>query len=101
MCERRLSARGLGLTLAAIVLAAPGAPPVVGAHAERTTTTVSVSGCVLGDFCVTPSFSLDTAGLVLSGQVTASDTVTVTMRNDTGGAIDLDSGTLAAAVLVF
>lgn len=75
-------------------------PPSI-ANGAQTTTTVTVSGCVLGDFCVAPSFSLDTAGLVLSGQVTASDTVTVTFRNGTGGAVDLDSGTLAAAVLVF
>lgn len=75
-------------------------PPSIG-DAAQATTTVTVTGAVLGDFCLAPSFSLDTGGLVLSGQVTASDTVTVTMRNDTGAPIDLDSGTLAAAVLVF
>lgn len=43
MGERHMSARGLGFTLAAIVLAAAGAPPAVGAHAERPATTVAVA----------------------------------------------------------
>lgn len=75
-------------------------PPSINDGAQSTTT-VSVPGAVLGDFCLAPSFSLDTAGLVLSGQVTADAVVTVTFRNDTGAPVDLDSGTLATAVLVF
>lgn len=75
-------------------------PPSI-ANGAQATTTVTVQGAVLGDFCLAPSFSADTQGLVLSGQVTAADTVTVTLRNDTGAPIDLSSGTLAAAVLVY
>lgn len=63
-------------------------------------TTVTVPNATLGDVCLTPAFSLDTQGVVLTGQVTAPNTVTVTFRNDSGAPVDLGSGTLTAAVLV-
>jgi hypothetical protein len=43
MRVRRISARGLGLTLAAIAFVAAVAPPAVVAHAERPATTVAVA----------------------------------------------------------
>jgi len=59
---------------------------------------VTVTGAQLGDFAVA-SFSLDVTDLVLDAQVTVADTVTCILSNNTGGAIDLGSGTLR--VLVF
>jgi len=59
---------------------------------------VTVTGAALGDYAVA-SFSLDVADLTLDAQVTAANTVTCVLANNTGGAIDLGSGTIR--VLVF
>jgi len=58
---------------------------------------VTVTGAKLGDF-VEVSFSLDVADLALVASVTALNTVTVQLLNNTGGAIDLASGTLRVLV---
>jgi cytoskeletal protein RodZ len=60
-------------------------------------TTVTVTGAALGDFAQA-SFSLSTQGIEVTAEVTATDTVTVTFKNDTGGTINLASGTLRATV---
>lgn len=67
------------------------------ADGDEVATEVTVTGAALGDFALC-SFSLDVADLVLSGQVTAANTVTVSLANNTGGAIDLASGTVYARV---
>lgn len=59
---------------------------------------VTVTGAALGDF-VLASLSIDVADLVLTGAVTAADTVTLSLANNTGGAIDLASCTAYARVL--
>ena len=59
---------------------------------------VTVTGAVLGDFALA-SFSLDITDLTITAAVTASNTVTVVLANNTGGAIDLASGTVYARVL--
>lgn len=59
---------------------------------------ITVTGAVLGDF-VLVSASIDVADLSLVGQVTAADTVTVQLLNNTGGAIDLASMTTYVRVL--
>ena len=56
-------------------------------------TTVTVTGAELGEQAIA-SFSLDVSDLVLDAQVTASNTVTCVLANNTGGAIDLASGTV-------
>jgi hypothetical protein len=61
------------------------------------TTTVTVTGAELGDFVVV-SFSNDLQGIIVQGYVSATDTVSVRFQNETGGTIDLASGTLTAAV---
>ena len=61
------------------------------------TTTVTVTGAALGD-SAEAAFSLSTQGIILSAQVTAANTVTVRFQNETGGTIDLASGTLYATV---
>ncbi|WP_181149598.1 hypothetical protein [Ensifer aridi] len=62
------------------------------------TQNVTVTGAALGDFCV-PSFSLNIQGMILTAHVTSADTVTVRLQNETGGTIDLGSGTLRVAVI--
>lgn len=59
---------------------------------------VTVTGAALGDFCLA-SFSLDVIDLILDAQVTAANTVTCILANNSGGALDLGSGTIR--VLVF
>lgn len=59
---------------------------------------ITVTGAALGDF-VLASFSLDVADLVVAAAVTAANTVTYSILNNTGGAIDLASGTLRVRVL--
>ncbi len=61
-------------------------------------TTVTVTSAVLGNFAMA-AFSLDLQGITLSATVSAVNTVTVTFRNDTGGTLDIGSGTLSAAIL--
>lgn len=71
-------------------------PPSVAAGAQ-TTTTVAVSGAVLGD-PVTVGFSLQLQTMQLTGYVSTAGTVTVVLQNGTAGAIDLGSGTLRVGV---
>lgn len=59
---------------------------------------ITVTGAALGDF-VLVSLSIDNVDLTLTGTVTAADTVTATLANNTGGAVDLASCTVRAIVL--
>jgi hypothetical protein len=59
------------------------------------TTTVTVTGAALGDFAEA-TFSLDLQGITLTAWVSAADTVSVRFQNETGGTIDLASGTILA-----
>jgi len=52
---------------------------------------VTVTGAALGDFAIA-SFSVDVTDLVLNAQVTAADTVTCVLLNNTAGAVDLGTG---------
>jgi len=52
---------------------------------------VTVTGAELGDFAIA-SFSADVADLVLNAQVTAADTVTCVLANNTGAGVDLGTG---------
>lgn len=74
--------------------------PASVAPAGFTSTTVTATGAVVGN-PVTVGFSqpLD-AGVTLTASVTAADTVTVTLVNNTLGAEDLASGTLRVDVWV-
>jgi len=62
------------------------------------TTAVTVTGAALGDYVTGVSFSLDLQGITLTAWVSAANTVNVRFQNETGGAIDLASGTLRARV---
>ena len=58
---------------------------------------VTVTGAALGDYAVA-TMSIDVTDLVITASVTAANTVTVILSNETGGAIDLGSGTLTVKV---
>jgi hypothetical protein len=58
---------------------------------------ITVTGAALGDF-VQVSFDKDIADLTLWAGVTATNTVTAVLYNNTGGAIDAASGTLNVRV---
>jgi hypothetical protein len=68
------------------------------ADAANATTTVTVTGAELGDFVVGVSLGVSAAGITVSGYVSAADTVTVLLQNESGGAVDLASTTLAVLV---
>lgn len=65
------------------------------ADGDGVTTTVTVTGAALGDFA-TASFSVDLQGITLTAWVSAANTVSVRFQNETGGVLDLASGTLRA-----
>lgn len=73
--------------------------PASVASGAATTTTITVTGAVLGDLAIA-SFSIALpAGVVISAAVTATDTVTVTLANLSGSAQDLASGTVRTTVI--
>jgi len=58
---------------------------------------ITVTGAAVGDYAIA-SLSLDIVDLTLDAQVTAVDTVTCVLANNTGGAIDLASATVYVRV---
>ncbi len=67
-------------------------PPSL-ADGEGVTTTVTCTGAVLGDQAEA-SFSLDLQGVVMKAYVQSGNTVAVRFQNESGGVVDLASGTL-------
>lgn len=63
------------------------------------TENVVVSGAAVGDYVMVSLTTMSTNAMMISGHVSATDTVTVVLFNPTAGAIDVDEGTLS--VLVF
>lgn len=61
---------------------------------------VTVPGAKLGDFAFV-SFSSDVLDLVLDAQVTAANTVTCVLANNTGGTVDAGAGTIRIKVVHF
>lgn len=57
------------------------------------TVNMTTPGVRAGDFAQVSFFTL-TAGIVVTANVTADDTTSITFRNETGGTVDLASGTL-------
>ena len=62
------------------------------------TTTIAVAGAVLGDM-VLVSFSLDLQSILLTAYVSVANVVSCRFQNQTGGAIDLASGTIKVKVI--
>lgn len=69
------------------------------ADGNMTSTTVTVTGAALGDVASASLTTAVPAGALLTANVTAANTVTVTLFNKTGGDLDLASGTLKAEVV--
>jgi hypothetical protein len=65
---------------------------------DGVTTTVTVTGSELGDY-VSASFNQSLQSILVTAWVSAADTVSVRFQNETGGVIDLASGTLRARVI--
>lgn len=68
------------------------------ANGAQATTSVTVTGAVLGDFAIA-SASIDLGELILTAHVGAADTVHVCLNNATGGAVDLASFTVNVLVI--
>ncbi len=62
------------------------------------TSTVTVTGAALGDF-VLVSLGVDLAGITVTGYVSAADTVSVRVQNESGGTLDLASTTVRVRVI--
>lgn len=60
---------------------------------------VTVTGVALGDVVVGVSLGVDTVDTAVIGAVTAANTVTVTVLNNTAGAVNLASTTVRIVVL--
>jgi hypothetical protein len=73
-------------------------PPSL-ADGDGVTTTVTVTGAALGDYVTGVSFSLNLQGITVTAWVSAANTVSVRFQNETGGTLDLASGTLRANVM--
>ena len=67
------------------------------ADGNEETGELTITGAALGDF-VLVSHSVDVADLAITGAVTAANTVTYQLNNNTGGSVDLASGTVYARV---
>ena len=68
------------------------------ADGDEAAVEVTATGAALGDF-VLVSMGVDVADLVLNANVTAANTVTVVLANNTGGAVDLASTTVYVRVI--
>lgn len=60
--------------------------------------TVTVTGAKIGDI-VLVGLGVDAAGITITGYVSAANTVTVRVQNESGGAVDLASSTCNIVVL--
>ena len=71
----------------------PGSIPVGGSE----TLAFTLTGAALGDY-VSASFSQNISGMTISGYVSGTNTVRVTLANNTAGALDLAEGTVRVRV---
>ena len=65
---------------------------------EGVTTTVTLATAALGDLVVA-SFDKDLQGITLTAYVSAVNTVSIRFQNETGGTLDLASGTLKVKLI--
>lgn len=68
------------------------------ASGASTTDTLTITGVALGDIVLGVSSSVSQGGVSLTGYVSAADTVTVIINNNSGGAVDLASATVRVVV---
>jgi hypothetical protein len=94
---------GRGISLSGGVLASNSfnastvwdAPPIL--DGDEVVTSVTVTGAALGDFA-SASFSIDVSDLTLTAEVVETNTVECQLSNNTGGTVDLNSGTIYVEV---
>lgn len=72
--------------------------PVSLVNGAMASTTVTVTGAAVGQPAAAGLSTITAAGWEISASVTATNTVTVTLVNHTGGTVNLASGTLTVAV---
>src|SRR5690606_12025882 len=72
-------------------------PPPLDAGAADTTQTITVTGAAVGDY-VTASFSNSLNGVTLLAWVSSSNTVAFKFINNSGGGVNLSSGTVRVQV---
>lgn len=97
-CDGILAAAAEINTVCDGVLTGSGTVDVASIAADANgTLTITVTGAALGDFAIF-SAGVDLAGLIATCYVSAADTVTVNLENQTAGAIDLASTTWKAKV---
>lgn len=60
---------------------------------------ITVPGVAVGDIVLGVSIGVDVTDVGVSAQVTAANTVTVVLDNNTGGAVDLASTTVKLVVV--
>lgn len=71
-------------------------PDNINDGANDTSNTITVTGAEIGDL-VLLSADMDLEGLILQGYVTAVDTITINLVNNTGGAVNLAGPTTVTA----
>ena len=60
--------------------------------------TITVPGVALGDMVLGLSFGVSEAGITITGYVSAANTVTLRVQNESGGTVDLASTTVKLVV---
>lgn len=60
--------------------------------------TITVPGVALGDMVLGISFGVSEAGVTVTGYVSAANTVTLRVQNESGGTVDLASTTVRLVV---
>lgn len=89
---------GTGFTFEKLLTGSATFNPTNLADGAGETTTVPVTGAAPGERAFA-TFSNDLSGITLSAWVSSGDTVSVRFQNESGGTIDLASGTLRAYVI--
>lgn len=65
--------------------------PAAIANGAQATTTVTVTNAILG-YCVEASYNKNLQGLQMTAHISAANTVTIVLKNDTGGSVTLAAG---------
>src|SRR5687768_1317049 len=89
---------GGGAELKAYLPATVAWNPASLAHDAQAGTTISVPGAAVGDLVIASFDQITSGNWFTTAYVSAADTVTFAIWNQTGGVVDLGNGTLRVAV---